>query len=456
MSTVSKEIIRLIGGLDNIKKLENCMTRVRLILHDETLFKGEEIKKLTGVMGVNKVGEQLQIIVGPGASSKIKDEIQLLLDSNTNNAMKVISSESPESLKEKIKNKYSLGGYINDFLKNIANIFVPLIPALIGCGLILGIANILKNPAITGNLYSNYKPIIDLIFIFGNSIFFVMLVFVGISTSRVYGGSIAIGAAMAGILTHPGLASLEILGEKLTPGRGGVIAIILVVAFACYVEKQLKKFLSGTFDLILNPIIVVFISGIVAIFVLQPLGGFLSDSIANITVQAITSGGALVGFILAGAFLPIVMTGLHQGLIPIHLQLITDTGMTPLFTILAMAGAGQVGAALAVLLKTKNPRIKKITKSALPVGLLGIGEPLIYGVTLPLGKPFLTACLGGACGGAVIAFFKVGAISIGTGGLPLLLAIGDNKYLYYALGLLSAYISGFVITYLVGFKDPIE
>ena len=121
---------------------------------------------------------------------------------------------------------------------------------------------------------------------------------------------------------------------------------------------------------------------------------------------------------------------------------------------LAMAGAGQVCASIAVYLKTKNKKLKQTIASALPVGFMGIGEPLIYGVTLPLGKPFISACIGGAFGGAVQAFFHVGATSIGLSGLPL--TASTDKMLYYLIGLFTAYIFGFIATLIIGFNDPIE
>ena len=119
-----------------------------------------------------------------------------------------------------------------------------------------------------------------------------------------------------------------------------------------------------------------------------------------------------------------------------------------------MAGAGQVGASIAVYLKTKNKKLKQTIASALPVGFMGIGEPLIYGVTLPLGKPFISACIGGAFGGAVKAFFNVGATYIGLSGLPL--TASTDKMLYYLIGLFTAYIFGFIATLIIGFNDPIE
>ena len=149
-----------------------------------------------------------------------------------------------------------------------------------------------------------------------------------------------------------------------------------------------------------------------------------------------------------------VMLGIHQTLTPIHAELLARYGVTILLPVLAMAGGGQVGASFAVYLRTKNARLKKIIASALPVGMLGIGEPLIYGVTLPLGKPFLGACIGGACGGAVQAAFGIGAATLGISGLPL--AAATDNIPVYLLGLACAYIGGFVATLVIGFDDPVD
>ena len=148
------------------------------------------------------------------------------------------------------------------------------------------------------------------------------------------------------------------------------------------------------------------------------------------------------------------MTGLHQGLVPIHAELLAQYGVTILLPIIAMAGAGQVGAAVAVYFKSKSPNLRKTVLSALPVGIMGVGEPLIYGVTLPLGKPFLGACIGGACGGAVQAFYVVGATSIGLSGLPL--SVSTDNISSYLIGLCTAYIFGFIATWLIGFDDLAE
>ena len=146
------------------------------------------------------------------------------------------------------------------------------------------------------------------------------------------------------------------------------------------------------------------------------------------------------------------MMGIHQGLTPIHAELINQFGYTILLPILAMAGAGQVGAALAVYVKSRNPRLKKIVASSLFVVMMGVGDPLIYGVTLPLGRPFIGACIGGAIGGAIQAAFHVGAFSLGISGLPLMPS--TTHPLMYAAGLAAAYGGGFIATWLLGFEDP--
>lgn len=150
------------------------------------------------------------------------------------------------------------------------------------------------------------------------------------------------------------------------------------------------------------------------------------------------------------------MTGMHQALTPIHADLIANVGFTILLPALAAAGMSQVGATFAVVKKTKNQRLKRTAKNGLIPGILGIGEPLIYGVTLPLGKPFLGACLGAAVGGAVMALFKVGAVALGVSGLPLALLIADGKILPFLVGVLASYVAGFFFTSILGFEDPTE
>lgn len=445
ISNLGNEILQNIGGEENIISFENCMTRLRISLKDDSLLNKAKLEKVEGVMGVVKSGQEVQVIVGPGTASKVSNYVK------ENTSIKV--TDNPEfgqadEMKKQVKEQYKAPG--SGFLNKIAQIFIPLIPAFIGSGLIMGINNILNtkgsvSPNVTGLLAA-----------FSGAVFGYLAIMVGMNAARVFGASTAIGGLMGGITISPVLEGVELFGRQLVPGRGGIISVILVVWFASVVEKKLKKVLPSVLELILTPLLTILISGFAAVLVLQPIGGAISDGIGVAVSGAIEKGGAFTGAILGGTFLPLVMTGLHQGLSPIHTNLIETTGVTTLLPILAMAGAGQVGASFAVLARTKNKRLKKTISSALPVGILGIGEPLIYGVTLPLGKPFLGACIGGAVGGAIVAPAKVGAMGMGISGLPLALLIAPGGVGRFILGIIGAYVGGFIATLILGFDDPVE
>ncbi|WP_312212765.1 PTS transporter subunit EIIC [Pseudescherichia sp.] len=449
--TLAGEILQGIGGQGNVLRLENCMTRVRFEVQDEGLLNIGRLKSLPGVSGYVKQGEQHQLIVGPGRAGQVVDAMRLLVNGEG-------AAPIPDEIaRNKAQAKAQYKAPMSDALRMLANVFIPLIPAFIASGLITGIINILKRPDIAGDIAIHYPNVLGLLGIFGSAVFAIMNILVGVNAAKVFGGSQALGGVMAGILSSPQLAQITLFGEALQPGRGGVIAVLLVVALMCWFEKRFRERLPGSLELILNPLLTTLITGTIAIVALQPLGGWISESIAQGAGWAIDRGGLLVGAVLAGSFLPLVLTGLHQGLVPIHVELVQAHGFNALLPILSMAGVGQVGAALAVLLKTRNARLKTVIKGALPVGLLGIGEPLIFGVTLPLGKPFIGACLGGAVGGALVCYWKVATvITFGISGLPLALTIVTGKVTIYLLGYLLAVIAGFLFTWLLGFNDPKE
>ena len=449
---LASRILQGVGGEANISKLENCMTRVRVEVLDEQLLDLTSLKTLDGIKGYLKQGAQHQFIVGPGAAAKVVDAMRLQLTPARQNG-----GGETDIARNKANAKAKYSAPMSGALRKLADVFIPLIPAFIASGLIMGIINLLKRPDIAGSIATDYPNILGLLAVFGGAVFAIMNILVGVNAARVFGGSQAMGGVMAGILSSPALAQITLFGETLQPGRGGVIAVLLVVALMCWLEKRLREGLPESVELILNPLITTLITATLAIIILQPLGGYISDGIAHGVNIAIDKGGLLVGAILAGAFLPLVLSGLHQGLVPIHVELIQAHGSNPLLPILAMAGVGQVGAAIAVYMKTRNARLKKVIKGALPVGILGIGEPLIFGVTLPLGRPFIGACLGGAVGGALICYWKVATvITFGISGLPLALTIVSGKVMLYLAGLVITVLAGFIFTWMMGFNDPEE
>lgn len=413
----------------------------------------KKIKASEGALGIVEADNQLQIIYGPGKASKVTEQVKNIVGVSNKT---LIGDEAVRQTKQKLKEKNDTK--FKNVLKKLGNIFIPLIPLFVACGLVLAINNI--DSTYFGDQYklTTAASIISLI---GNSVFPILSILISVNAAKEFGSTMPmIGGALGGVLSSSVLSNITLFGKALTPGRGGIISVILVVFIAVVIEKQCKKIVPDVLDLFITPLVTLTISVLAALFILQPIGGFISDYVGQIVSKTIASDNYFVsiisGAISGGLFLPLVMTGMHQALTPIHADLIANVGYTILLPVLATAGMAQVGATIAVFRKTKNKRLKKTAKNGLIPGFLGIGEPLIYGVTLPLGKTFLGACLGAAVGGAVMAAFKVGAVAIGVSGLPLALLIVNGKIITFLVGVLSSYVAGYLFTVLLGFEDPVE
>lgn len=465
---LAERIIAAVGGMDNIDSVMNCMTRVRIKVLDENKVDDQELRHIDGVMGVIH-DERIQVVVGPGTVNKVANHMAELsgvklgdrIPHNHNDSEKMdyksYAADKAKANKEAHKAKQK-NGKLNKVLKSIANIFIPLIPAFIGAGLIGGIAAVLSNLMVAG--YISGAWITQLIAVFNvikDGMLAYLAIFTGINAAKEFGATPGLGGVIGGTTLLTGIAGKNILmnvftGEPLQPGQGGIIGVIFAVWILSIVEKRLHKIVPNAIDIIVTPTIALLIVGLLTIFIFMPLAGFVSDSLVSVVNGIISIGGVFSGFIIGASFLPLVMLGLHHIFTPIHIEMINQSGATYLLPIAAMAGAGQVGAALALWVRYKrNTTLRNTLKGALPVGFLGIGEPLIYGVTLPLGRPFLTACIGGGIGGAVIGGIgHIGAKAIGPSGVSLLPLISDNMYLGYIAGLLAAYAGGFVCTYLFG------
>lgn len=448
---IAEKLVELVGGKENIKSVTNCMTRCRLELNDYSKADIEAIKKAEGTLGVVEAKGQLQVIYGPGKVNKVTEEVKKLVGTKV-----VLGDDAVKATKEKLKEKNDTK--FKNVLKKLGNVFIPLIPLFVACGLVLAINNIAG--VYFGDAYKTTTAA-QIIGLIGNGVFSILSVLVGVNAAKEFGSQMPMmGGVLGGILSSSALANITLFGKELTPGRGGIISVILVVILAVYIEKLCRKFVPDVLDLFVTPLVTLTISVLAALFVLQPIGGFISDSIGTVVAQTVASENTIVS-VISGAFsgalfLPLVMTGMHQALTPIHADLIANAGYTVLLPILATAGMAQVGATIAVYRKTKNERLKKTAKNGLVPGFLGIGEPLIYGVTLPLGKPFLGACLGAGVGGAVMALFKVGSVALGVSGLPLALLIADGKMGVFLIGVLASYVAGYFFTALLGFEDPLE
>jgi len=478
---IARDILNMVGT-ENIIEVYNCMTRLRLRVKAVSVTK-DDFKKIAGVKGVILSDTEIHVVLGPGKAKSVTEECRQFLKqntktdgtvcnelqsaatgkeqpANTKNPCKTVAGKMippirnqnfghAEELHYSIKKRNSSSSF-KQLLQRVGHIFIPLIPAFIGCGLLTGVLSMILR--ISPDTAA--APIFQYLKLAGGSVFSVLNAFVGLYACKEFGGTPALGGAMAALLAAPGLGDISLFGSTLIPGRGGVFASLLTGMATALIETRLRKHIPEAASLFITPFATIIVIALTSILIFQPVGGFISDLLGYYTIHAIQTEGAIAGFVIGGIFLPVVMAGVHHGLTPIHADLLTSTGMTVLLPIVAMAGCGQVGASFAVYLKTKNKALKKTILSSLPIGMMGIGEPLIYGVTLPLGKPFIGACIGGAFGGAWQACHSIGAFTIGISGLPL--APATNHILLYLVGVLIAYVAGFVATLLTGFDDPPE
>ncbi|MFF7331024.1 PTS transporter subunit EIIC [Streptomyces sp. NPDC008150] len=449
--TTAAAILQHVGGAANVTSVAHCMTRLRLGLADRDLVDEAGLRALPGVLGTVD-DDTYQIVLGPGAVNRVTREVEALLPPPTEPDTAAELAARGAELKAEQRRRNATPGKL--LLRRIANIFVPLIPALVGCGMLAGLNGLLGNlgwlPSVTPALAAIASGFMALI-----------AVFVGLNTAKEFGGTPVLGGAVAAVVVYPGVAKVTAFGVALAPGQGGVLGALAAALLGTYVERWCRTWVPPTLDVLLTPALTVLVSGLVTLYGLMYVAGEVSAAIGTAANWLLTTTGALAGLILGGLFLPLVMLGLHQALIPIHTTLIEQNGYTVLLPVLAMAGAGQVGAALAVYVRMRHDATLRTTiKSALPAGLLGVGEPLIYGVSLPLGRPFLTACVGGAAGGAFVGFFSmlgdtVGSTAIGPSGwalFPLLAGSGGLGVTaaVYAGGLLTGYGVGFGATYFFG------
>ncbi|MBO7935039.1 PTS transporter subunit EIIC [Streptomyces antibioticus] len=439
-STTASAILPLVGGPANVTSVTHCMTRLRLALADPGRVDDAALRALPGVLGLVRSDGTCQVVLGPGVVTRVTAEFERL-----------VATAPPVGAPAR-------GGPLKAVLRRLAGVFVPLIPALIGCGILAGLNGLLVNagllPGLTPALAAVAAAFMALI-----------AVFVGYNTAKEFGGTPVLGGAVAAIVVYPGVAKVTAFGVTLSPGQGGVLGALGAALLATWVEKTCRGRVPDALDVLLTPAVTVLVAGLGTLYGIMWAAGAVSSAIGAAANWLLATTGAFAGLVLGGLFLPLVMLGLHQALIPIHTTLIDQQGYTVLLPVLAMAGAGQVGAAVAVYVRLRHDAplgasLRTTIRSALPAGLLGVGEPLIYGVSLPLGRPFLTACAGGAAGGAFVGFFamlgdRVGATAIGPSGWALFPLLSGNRGLatttaIYAGGLATSYAIGFAATYAFG------
>ncbi|MFH9860019.1 PTS transporter subunit EIIC [Streptomyces sp. NPDC017202] len=442
-------LLPLVGGPANVTSVAHCMTRLRLGLADPSRADEEALRAVPGVLGLVVDGGSYQVVLGPGVVGRVTAAFEELVEGPTVAAE--LAARGAELKGERQRRGATPG---RAALRRLAAVFVPLVPALIGCGVLAGVNGLLVNAGLLPWLTPALAAV-------ASAFMALIAVFVGVDTAKEFGGTPVLGGAVAAIVVYPGVTKVAAFGVALAPGQGGVLGALAAALLATRVERWCRGRVPAALDVLLTPTLTVLVAGLATLYGLMWAAGAVSTAIGTAANWLLTTTGAFAGLVLGGLFLPLVMLGLHQALIPIHTTLIEQQGHTVLLPVLAMAGAGQVGAAMAVYVRLRHDTSLRTTiRSALPAGLLGVGEPLIYGVSLPLGRPFLTACAGGAAGGAFVGFFamlgdRVGATAIGPSGWALFPLLAGNRGLgvtaaIYAGGLLTGYAVGFAATYAFG------
>lgn len=458
---ISNKLLEALGGVDNIVTNEACMTRLRVGVRDMSLVNMEAIKSVDGVMGVVQ-SDTLQIVFGPGTVNKVLDAFTSLTGIPKGGSGSDVAAVAKQNKADQSERH---GNPLQRFLKRVANIFVPLLPGIIAAGLINGIANVV-NVATEGALGGTWWY--ETVRTMGWALFAYLPVFVGYNAAREYGGSPILGGiAGAACVAHASMPLLATNGDAqvllplthapYNPGSGGLVAALLAGALFAWLERRLHAVMPSLIDTFVTPLSVLALGSLALVLVLQPVGAVLTKGIYVVMEFVYERMGIIGGYVLAAGFLPLVSVGLHQALTPIHVMLNDPAGPTMgvnyLLPVLMMSGGGQVGAGLALFLRTKSQKLKGYIRDSIPVGILGVGEPLMYAVTLPLGRPFVTACLGAGMGGMLATLFHLGAISQGVSGLFGVLIVQPGQQVAYVASLVGACAGGFVLTWLFGIDD---
>ncbi|MEH7110175.1 sucrose-specific PTS transporter subunit IIBC [Bacillus sp. JJ1764] len=467
---VAKEVLEALGGKDNVSAAAHCATRLRLVLHDEEKIDQKKLDEMDLVKGTFSTGGQYQIILGSGTVNEVYKEFTKLTG---------LTEMSTNEVKEAGSNKLNP---LQRFVKMLSDIFVPIIPAIVAGGLLMGLNNVLT----ASDLFIDGKSLIEaypqmadlaaLINTFANAAFVFLPVLIGFSATQRFGGNAFLGAALGMLMVHPDLLNGYGYGAALADGKIPVWKIfgfeiekvgyqgtVLPVLAASYIlaktETFLRRRIPSALDNLLTPLFSIFITGVLTFTLVGPVmrsaGNFLTDGLVWMYDTTGPIGGAIFGLVYA----PIVVTGMHHSFIAVETQLLADiakTGGSFIFPIAAMSNIAQGAATIAVLLRTKDSKIKGVASAAGISALLGITEPAMFGVNLKLRYPFIGAIIGSAAGAAFISIFKVKAIALGAAGLPGIISIKPGTITFYIIGMAISFAIAFLTTLFLAKRNTLK
>ncbi|WP_394521886.1 PTS sucrose transporter subunit IIBC (plasmid) [Pantoea sp. SGAir0184] len=452
--TLSRSLLPLLGGRENIASAAHCATRLRLVLVDDAKADTAAIGRLEGVKGCFRNAGQLQVIFGTGVVNKVY--AAFIREAGISETSK---SEAADIAARKLNPFQRIA-------RLLSNIFVPIIPAIVASGLLMGLLGMVK----TYGWVNPDNALYIMLDMCSSAAFIILPILIGFTAAREFGGNPFLGATLGGILTHPALTNawgvaagfhtMNFFGIEVAMigYQGTVFPVLLAVWFMSVLEKQLRRVIPDALDLILTPFLTVIIAGFVALLVIGPAGRMLGDGISFVLSTLIAHAGWLAGLVFGGLYSVIVITGVHHSFHAIEAGLLGNPaiGVNFLLPIWAMANVAQGGACLAVWFKTKDVKIKAISLPSGFSALLGITEAAIFGINLRFMKPFIAGLIGGALGGAWVVSVHVYMTAVGLTGLPGMAIVQASSLLNYAIGMVIAFSSAFMISYLLKYKTDAE
>ena len=446
------KLIDLIGGKENVASVTHCLTRLRFALVDPKAANVDAIEELPFVKGCFNNAGQFQVIIGTNVDSYYKSLIQQLN----------LDEASKEETKAAAKKNMSL---FERFISNLAEIFVPLLPALIAGGLLLGLRNIIgEMPTIDDKpliqTYAWLVPIYNILWLPCEAIFHFLPVAICWSTVKKMGGSPILGIVLGITLVSPQLMNAYDLGSKIPEvwdfgwfsiEKVGYQAQVIPSIFAGlalgWIETRLRKIVPDYLTLVIVPIVALLLSVFLAHFLLGPLGRMLGNGIADIVKYLMTGDYAFIGSAIFGFFYsPLVITGIHHTTLAIDMQITESIGGTPIWPIIALSNIAQASAVVGIILVSKKHNEREVSVPAAISAYLGVTEPAMYGINLRYKFPMLCAMIGAALSGLICGLFGVLSNGIGVGGLPGILSIKPIYWSIYALAMLVAIVVPILLT----------
>ena len=441
---LANQIIELIGGLENIDQVWNCTTRLRFKLNDDSLVQDEKIKKLNGVLGTQERNDQYQIIIGNDV-----EEVEKIFEQRVGKKGAITDSKNIHKEKKKKENIF------NQIIDAISNIFSPILPAIIGAGMMKCILSILTLTKIV----SPNSGVYIVFYIISDAAFYFLPFLVAVSASRRFHLNEFIGLSAAGVLLYPTLINgaakhlppINFLGLKI-PYLGyssSVVPIILVVWLMSFVYKYVDRYMPKVLRFILTPVITMIITIPIGLFALAPLGNYLGELLSTVLDWLFTYAGPVAGFVLAGLNPLIIMTGMHYAIMPIAIQNLARTGYDNFWLPFALiSNIAQAGALFALGFKFKKSEDKSIAFSTCVSAVLGVTEPGLFGVNLKLKKPLYAAMAAGGVGGLIAVLMGVRTYSFSAPNILILPTyIAPNGSLQGLIAIMVALIVTFILAF---------